>query len=36
LMAGLRLRSKRDARTICFYYLIVSMTLLAFNVDIIL
>ena len=35
-MAGLRLRSKSDARAICFYYLIVSVALLAFNVDIIL
>jgi hypothetical protein len=36
LMTGLRLRSKRDGRTIYFYYLIVSMALLAFNVAIIL
>jgi CubicO group peptidase (beta-lactamase class C family) len=36
LMTGLRLRSKRDGRNICFYYLIVSMALLAFNVAIIL
>jgi hypothetical protein len=36
LMAGLRLRRKSDARTICSYYLIVSVALLAFNVDIIL
>jgi hypothetical protein len=36
LMTGLRLRSESDGRTICFYYLIVSMTLLAFNVAIIL
>jgi CubicO group peptidase (beta-lactamase class C family) len=36
LMAGLRLRSKRDGHTICFYYLIVSMALLAFHIAIIL
>jgi hypothetical protein len=36
LMAGLRLRSKRDGRTIRFYYLLVSMALLAFNLAIIL
>jgi CubicO group peptidase (beta-lactamase class C family) len=36
LVAGLRLRSKRDGRTICFYYLIVSIALFAFNIAIIL
>jgi CubicO group peptidase (beta-lactamase class C family) len=36
LMAGLRLRSESDGRTICLYYLIVSMALLAFNVAILL
>jgi CubicO group peptidase (beta-lactamase class C family) len=36
LMTGLRLRSKRDGRTIRFYYLLVSMALLAFNLSIIL
>jgi CubicO group peptidase (beta-lactamase class C family) len=36
LMTGLRLRSKSDGRTICLYYLIVSMALLTFNVSIIM
>jgi hypothetical protein len=36
LMTSLRLRSESDGRTICLYYLIVSMAVLAFNLAIIL
>jgi hypothetical protein len=36
LVTGLRLRSESDGRTICLYYLIVSMALLAFNLAILL
>jgi CubicO group peptidase (beta-lactamase class C family) len=34
LMAGLRLRSKGERHTICFYYLIVATALLSFNLEI--
>ena len=36
VMAGLRLRDKQDGRTICFYYWFVSITLLSFNLAILL